>query len=226
MDEKKLIKIDNILFHAPNPNDFIYAKMIESKRLWDIGRIEYMLDFISEDSIVVDAGAHVGCHTIQFAKKAKKVIAIEPIKQNYLLWQDNIKLNKLTNCQLIKKALSNNNQDKLIIDPERERLNTNSGATYLILSKDGKIETITLDEILEDEKDKVSFIKYDVEEMEFEALQGSIKTLKKFRPALYVELIPKGHRNKRKDNNKQIISFLKNLGYEETGIVGVWKNKE
>jgi len=225
MDDKKLIKIDDILFYIPNPNDFIYAKMIETKRLWDIDRIRYMLNFVSSNSIVIDAGAHVGCHTIQFAKKAKKVIAIEPIKQNYDLLQINLKLNNLSNCQLIKKALSNNNSDRLVIDHTRERLNTNSGATYLIQSELGTIETITLDKLLENEKSLVSFIKYDVEEMEYEALQGSIKTLRKHKPALYVELIPDGNRNKRKDNNSQIISLLKVLGYKETEIIGVWKNK-
>jgi len=224
-DDKKLIKIEDILFYVPNSNDFIYAEMIETKRLWDIDRIRYMLNFVSSNSIVIDAGAHVGCHTIQFAKKAKKVIAIEPIKQNYDLLQINLKLNNLSNCQLIKKALSNNNSDRLVIDRTRERLNINSGATYLIQSELGTIETITLDELLENEKNSVSFIKYDVEEMEYEALQGSIKTLRKYKPALYVELIPDGNRNKRKDNNSQIISLLKVLGYKETEIIGVWKNK-
>jgi len=86
-DDKKLIKIEDILFYVPNSNDFIYAEMIETKRLWDIDRI------------------------------------------------------------------------------------------------------------------------------------------RKYKPALYVELIPDGNRNKRKDNNSQIISLLKVLGYKETEIIGVWKNK-
>jgi FkbM family methyltransferase len=224
MVEPRQFEVEGVKFYAPNPEDYIYADMIRSGQLWDRKRTQYMLRFIMPTSIVIDAGAHVGCHTIQFAKKAKRVIAIEPVEQNYKLWQINIQLNELTNCCLIKKALSNKT-DKLVIDPERERLLQNSGATYLIPSKNGDIETTTLDTLLADEKDHLSFIKYDVEEMEQEALEGSIKTLEKYKPAIYVELIPDGHKNKRKNNNEKITSFLADIGYIKTKEIGVWINK-
>jgi len=225
MDEKKLIEIDGVKFYVPNPNDFIYAYMIENNKLWDIDRIKYMLRFIASDSVVIDAGAHVGCMTIQFAKKAKTVIAVEPIKQNSDLLQTNIELNGLMNCRVVKKALSNKVGDKLIIDTERERLQTNSGATFLILSEQGDIETITLDSLLY-EQNRVSFIKYDIEEMELEALQGSKEILKEHKPALYVEILKESHRCSRKKNGNQIIRFLNSFGYIKTKAIGVWVNKD
>ena len=225
MDEKKLIEIDGVKFYVPNPNDFIYADMIRNNKLWDIDRIKYMMRFIAFDSIAIDAGSHVGCHTIQFARKAKTVIAVEPIKQNFDLWQANIELNGLTNCRVVKKALSNKTGGKLIIDPERERLQTNSGATFLISSKQGEIETVTLDSLLY-EQERVSLIKYDVEEMELEALQGSKEILKKHKPALYVEILKESHRCSRKKNGNQIIRFLNSFGYIKTKAIGVWVNKD
>lgn len=224
MDEQKLIEINGVKFYAPNPDDFIYASMIKNKELWDIERIRYMLQFITKRSIVIDVGAHVGCHTIQFAKRAKTVIAIEPVEQNYKLWETNIKLNGLTNCQLFKIAASNKIDEHLTIDSERERLSTNSGATYLIQSKHGMIRTITLDSLSIGDS-PISFIKYDVEEMELEALEGSKRILKEYKPALYVEIISDRHKNNKKHNSEQTIHFLNCSGYMKTKVVGVWVNK-
>ena len=52
------------------------------KHSTQIDDIDLVLQWISEDSIVVDVGAHVGLFTIPFAKKARHVYAIEPNKDS------------------------------------------------------------------------------------------------------------------------------------------------
>jgi len=227
MDKEKIITIEGIKFYVSNPNDYLYTWMMENKLLWGGKFIKYVSRFISNDSIVVHAGAHVGNYTMQFAKKAKKVIAIEPVKQNYELWEANIKLNNITNCLLFKTALSNKVGDKLIIDSERERLQTNSGATFLIPSEQGVIETTTLDVLLANEKDYISFIMCQVQEMELEVLQGSKETLEKYKPTIFIQFIGDANKNKRRHDDKQIEQFLKDLGYiKNSKKLGVWVHRD
>lgn len=227
MDKEKIITIEGIKFYVPNPNDYLYAWMIEKKLLWGGEFIEYISRYISNYSVVIHAGAHLGNYTLQLAKRAKKVIAIEPVKQNYELWEANIKLNNITNCLLFKTALSNKVGDRLIIDSERERLQTNSGATFLIPSEQGVMETTTLDTLLANENDYISFIIYQVQEMELEVLQGSKETLEKYKPTIFVQLISGANKNKRRNEDKQIEQFLKDLGYiKNSKKLGVWIHRD
>jgi len=225
LDETKIIEITGIKFYVPNPNDSLYASIIKNKRIWVEDRAQYALNFISSDSIIVDVGAHIGTYTLQLASKVKKVIAVEPIERNANLLQANMMLNGLVNCKIVRKALSDKVGEKLIIDPERERLSQNSAATFLIPSQEGTITTTTLDDLLVEEIDPVSFIKISVQEMELEVLKGSIETLKKYKPLLYVALVYKGHINKRRFNNEQTKQFLKDLGYIESDVIkSMWTN--
>ena len=57
----------------------------------------------------------------------------------------------------------------------------------------------------------VSLIKYDVEEMELQALKGSLETINKFRPALYVEFIKDVKR--KRSSSREVKDFLVAAGY-------------
>ena len=70
-----------------------------------------------------------------------------------------------------------------------------------------KISTYTLDQLIIDKNNlkRVDFIKIDTEGAEYEILTESIKTIKKFKPAIYCEIT-------RKKNN--IKKLLAKCGYE------------
>lgn len=66
---------------------------------------EYPL-IIREGDIVLDLGAHIGFFTVYAAKRARKVIAVEPLPRNFLNLRRNVKLNRLENVILVNKAIA------------------------------------------------------------------------------------------------------------------------
>lgn len=72
--------------------------------------------FDLKDKIVVDVGANIADSTVYFAKNgAKKVIALEPIKKNYDMAMENLKLNDLQNqVTLLMVGMGNESMAKKI----------------------------------------------------------------------------------------------------------------
>lgn len=66
---------------------------------------EYPLS-IRKGDIVLDLGAHIGFFTVYAAKRAKRVIAVEPLPRNFYNLRFNVMLNKLDNVILVNKAIA------------------------------------------------------------------------------------------------------------------------
>ena len=212
--EHKIIEIQGIKYFVPISlqYDFIYRIMINENRIYEIDLILALMKFISSDSIVVDVGGHIGNHSIQFAKKAKKVFAFEPIEQNYKLFEKNIVLNNIKNVELFKIAAADE-QCKLKIDNSKLKLLSSSGGISLLKDTNGFIKAFTIDEVLLPLlNNKVSVMKFDVEEMEYQAILGSLKIIKKFHPVIYTEL--KRARLGSEQKLKDLQSILFPLGYK------------
>ena len=225
-----VLEFDDVKYYASNQEDVIYQRMRESGHIYDHHTLKKLCRYIKRDSCVVDAGGHIGNHSMQFAKSARKVFAFEPVRQNYEIFEKNMKLNCIDNVQLFKFALADK-PGRLKIDPQRQRLSVNSGATFLIPEENGDIEAKPLDDVMASvlsASDSISLIKYDVEEMEYEALLGSRAILQAFRPVLYVEMYPASNWNRVKEDNNHLIScFLKDLGYVDcpTKEGAIWTNR-
>jgi len=164
---------------------------------------------INDNDIVVDIGAHIGIHTIHFAKRAKLVIALEPEPQNFSLLKKNIKLNKVRNVITLPIALSDKNGYSYLF------VSTSSGAHTLEIDHGVKlnvkfidkihIKTMTFDTLIRDLGiDKVDIVKIDVEGHEDKVLQGMKETLKNNPPRIIIV---------ETDKDSSIIGELKNYGY-------------
>jgi FkbM family methyltransferase len=84
---------------------FILSEILMTSGLWE-PYVKAILDKeVKNDSVVVDVGAHIGVYTIPLAKRATKVIAIEPHPKTSEMLDKSIKLNQLHNVVLIKKSV-------------------------------------------------------------------------------------------------------------------------
>lgn len=228
MSKDDIIKIEGVKFYAPNKDDYVYREMLRSNQIWEKEIVKKLCSLIEKDSCSVDVGAHIGSHTIQFAKYSKKVFSFEPLEENYEIFRKNMQLNDIYNFVLFRNAVSDK-KCKLIVDPICSRKKRgNSGASYLMEDDQGFIEGDTLDNfllnstVLKDEK--ISLIKYDVEEMEIYALRGSINIINKFHPILYVEFMKENKR--RKTRSKDVYDFLESIGYSTVnGETEIWEKK-
>jgi len=208
-----IIEIEGVKFYAPNRNDVIYRDMIRTNHIWEKHIIEKLCKFIIPGSCVIDVGAHVGNHTIQFSKFAKTVFSFEPSPSNYQIFEKNMKLNNISNVTLYKNAISDK-KEMLNFDPSKAKKRfKNSGATFLIQDSSGSIEADSLDSVLFGTDENISLIKYDVEEMELQALKGSVKILERFKPALYVEFIK--DRKRVRSSSEELTDFLRSIGYDQ-----------
>lgn len=169
---------------------------------------------LKENDIVVDAGANIGLFTVLAAKKLNntgKVIAIEPDNDNYNILKENIKINNLTNVEVVKKGLWSEKkqlQFNIGVRPGEHSLFENEQMSGKKIS----IECDTLDNILEEfDIKQLDFMKMDIEGAEIEALKGCSNILDNYKPKLVIEAL---HQVDGIPTYKTIIPFLKGKNYE------------
>ena len=184
-----------------NKNDMFIGKSLDLYGEWCSG--EFLpLDYAGK--IVVDVGANIGTHTLEFAKQAKYVFSFEPHPFHFAMLTTNIVLNVHDNVAAFNVALSDQKQDKtmVIFDPQQQN---NFGSTELYdPGQEGvKVHTQRLDDMI---KIPVDLIKIDAEGHEYEVLCGAEKLITQHKPILYVEC-------DRKDQRDRVIALIESYGY-------------
>lgn len=171
-------------------------------REWETG-INNILKKIDKDKNIIDVGSHIGYTITKFHSVLEKgrIYAFEPsiISYDYLL--KNIRLNRLNKVETYNMALGEKSGKVKISNSSNLFLNQ-------IVEGSGDTEMRTLDSL---EIDNVGFLKIDVEGYEKQVLDGSLHTIKKFKPLLMIEI--------RNNISNDIIVFLKKLGYKNYSIL-------
>ena len=162
-----------------------------------------------EAEYIIDCGACWGDSTIEFATSIKnegKVFAYEFIPKNKEILQKNINLNpSLSNrIELVDHAV----WSKSNLDVYYKDCGPGSRVQLDVFSEhDGKTSTLTIDDLVELKcLPKVDLIKMDIEGAEPYALEGAVKTIKKYRPNLAISI----YHNM--DDFSKITPWLDNLG--------------
>lgn len=155
----------------------------------------------------VDVGANIGAHTVALARAvgpAGRVLAFEPVWQNYQLLCANLALNGLSWVDGLLAA-AGSRDDLLHLGDVDTTAEGNFGALSLdALPGERPVPLHRLDSVVRQER--VRLIKIDVEGMEAEVLDGARALIARSRPALYVE-------NDRPDKSRALILRLQELGY-------------
>ncbi len=185
---------------------------------WEKYTHKFLETFIKKNDIVLEIGANIGAHTLTIAKiigEKGLVHAFEPSEYAHKKLKKNIELNPSlqTNIILNKKLVSNSK--KIILNNQirsswlrdknklkkQEKLNSN-------------LEIISIDEYVKrNNLKKISMIKIDVDGYDFKVLSGSINTIKKFKPIIFIEL-SEVCLNKQGDTVSDIYNFLSKLNYK------------
>ncbi len=133
---------------------------------------------IPAGGVVCDIGANAGFYTLLAARKAKHVIAIEPLPENLRYLYKHLEMNRIKNVTVIKAAMSDVNG----LAQFRVGGNRATGA----LEADGalQIRTTTVDSLPR----APDLIKIDVEGAEFRVLTGAIETIKRKHPIIFLSM--------------------------------------
>ena len=141
-----------------------------------------MEEKIKVGSIVVDVGANIGLHTLNMARivgNTGQVFAFEPDPSNFEILRKNVKINNYQNIILEEKAVGDKHGRVTLYQsdhPGNHRLFPQTKQA----KGEVEVELTSLDKYFIDSNlaEKISFIKIDVEGLEFSVLNGMKNILK------------------------------------------------
>jgi len=186
--------------------------------------IPFLKDFLQPGMTFIDIGANIGEISLVAAKRvgcAGHVIAFEPIDAIANEFQANAERNQLKQISIARTGLSDVAGDRVPIYVscgQGSPGDDHNGLGSLYGAATGTpplqyIETTTLDAWLDRHPvDRVDLIKIDIEGAELPCLKGAQQTLRRFKPAIIVEIqdttaITAGYRA------TDILEHLSGLGY-------------
>lgn len=182
---------------------------------------EFLRKMSLADKVVYDVGAFEGLITLFFASKAKQVISWEPNPRNYARATANVRLNNLTNVQILNRGISNvPGTIDLLYDPLMP--GAGSGDSAIKDQIGGSVKSAQKISIpvarLDDEVGQNSLplpdlVKIDIEGMELQALQGMHRLLMERQPELYIEMHG-ATTNGKVENAHAVTAYLEERGYK------------
>lgn len=164
-----------------------------------------ILPLFKEGATVVDAGANIGTHTVEYARRVGpngKVLAFEPYMPSFVCLAVNCR--DFPQVELFNYALGNFRGTAGLRLPEDINMGTVS-----VQRSGGGTFVRPLDELALVACD---FIKIDVEGFEPDVIDGALQTITRFKPVLFVELNDSALRRYGYSKNS-VLKPLFDLGY-------------
>jgi FkbM family methyltransferase len=183
---------------------------------------------IKENDIILDIGANIGYYSLIFAQltgKSGKVYSFEPDPTNFEILKKNILVNKHENVILENKAVSNKEGNlKLYLSTE------NNGMHRIYPSKWCKdsidINSIKIDNYFNIKKQKIDFVKLDIEGAEYDALLGMESIIQNNENIIiFIEFVP-ASLEEHGTNPEDVLDFFINEGFKIFRINNETKLKE
>ena len=170
---------------------------------------------VSEENFIFDIGANRGEFTYHFARLLNengKVFAFEPGRRAYSILSKLIAKYELSNVEINPIALSDSDGYSELVVPYHNR-QASMKSNESIFGKTERIKTSAIDTFVEQNNlQKLDFIKCDTEGSELLVFKGGLKSLKKFKPIIIVE-IANVHTKRFGYAGDEVRLFLEDLGY-------------
>lgn len=181
---------------------FIYpgeeiSKCVYLEGYYEPNQLYYLNSLLKQGMTFIDVGANSGIYSLFSAYKIQSrglVLSFEPSQREFSKLKTNILINSFKNIKSFRLAISDSiAQTKLLIANDfHAGHNTFGNFVYKDTGLVGTetVDTITLDQILEQEKlTRVDVIKLDIEGSELKALRGAEKTIQQFNPIFLIEIL-------------------------------------
>ena len=159
----------------------IIANEIKNNRIFQSEILDIAKQYVEENTAVLDVGSNFGQLTIEFSKLKKNVLVYSFEAQEFVfkLLKKNININKC-NAKCFYNLVGNESKTVKIKTTSLDRFGT-WGANNIIITDDDKkfnyIKAIKIDDL--NIKEKISFMKIDVQGKDLEVLKGAKQTILK-----------------------------------------------
>ncbi len=157
-------------------DNFLFQDMYEPQTT------NYIKEHVQKDDVVIDVGAHIGYHAMNFWKAGASVLAFEASQDMLQLLRHNT---KHTGIQIFGNAVSNVSGIVTFYKSPRSAWSSlfpQRSCTIL------KVPCIQIDDL---QLEKLDWVKIDVEGAEFLVLDGMKETLQRCSPKLFIEWLPR-----------------------------------
>lgn len=156
----------------------------------EMGIVNMALFAFPKDGVFVDVGAHVGLYSLELARKASQVIAIEAHEPTYQKLEANILLNDLGDKVSTLLAAVWNKETRLDMSDPNDKVA--GGSNRCVKPEEelkGQVYADKLDKLLKRfDLARIDMIKIDVEGAEARVLKGARKTIMTHQPLLLIEV--------------------------------------
>ncbi len=196
----------------PDADEHMASQMTPAGE-YQAAHLDQALTYVTDRSIAVDAGAHVGTVSRRLSPLFARVIAVEPSDDTWEALCVNMQTFGCVNVELHHAALgAAPGFVRMILDGRGLALQ-NTGARYVKAGGDIPVERID-----DWRLPSLGFLKLDIEGSEPDALDGAKKTINRCRPVILFEDKKFWKRYGQRSNAPQV--FLTALGYHHLTRVG------
>lgn len=183
-------------------------------------------NFFTSQAICIDVGANIGSYSIgMVGLGAEKVYALEPGPYFHRL-EENVRLNSLENrIKTFKVGISETESSYFWAEDLNNPGNAHLISNSLVINTEETstdlsgptldVTCLQLDEfVAQHVKEKIDYIKVDVELMELEVLRSGRNTIRTNRPILIVETSHDSSKMRGRNTVEEVFIFLQEEGYE------------
>jgi FkbM family methyltransferase len=171
-------------FYVDNPFDTVQRSHLK-RRFFEAEELDFLREQLRPGGVIVEVGANVGNHVVYYDRllAPRKIIVIEPNPAALDLLRRNLAANNVARADL--SLLGTAVGDREARYEARTQDPNNLGATRLVESAHGPISGLPMDRLI---RERVDFLKIDVEGMELEVLAGARTLLQASRPRCLIEI--------------------------------------
>ena len=153
--------------------------------------VRLLSTLFSPESVVLDIGANIGCTSILFGQRARRVVAFEPSPSTFAFLRTNVTRSGLPNVELRNHALGATPGRSQLTFAETNRAGgfVSPGTPTSVGHVTEEISVMRLDDVVASlSLDAIDLIKIDVEGFEQSVLEGGRATIGRLQPIVALEL--------------------------------------
>ena len=173
--------------------DSVIGRSLQMYGEWAEDEIASYAAFLTDGETIVDVGANIGTHSIALASRfpRSEIVAFEPQPLAFSLLVANVLASRLPN--IYPRNLGCAAEERLVhVSADYESIGWNIGAFSLVGARDDQVGTLPMPLVALDDvrfRNRVQFLKVDVEGMEEFVLAGAAKLIERDRPIIYFEVL-------------------------------------